>query len=213
MLLLILFVIGFFGARSYKAGHTPVQTSTEQDPAITTVGTVSPTEAQTHIIGNISAPYTLIYFFDYDCPHCKEAFASLATQVAPYKNLRVIVRQFPLSSIHPTAFKKAVLAECLVTKGYDFFALSTHMFNKQTVSASTLKAADLGVKNQTDISTCLDNEEAQARVLASQRGGMNVGLYTTPSVFLFKGGVPVAQMNYATPLSLDKLLRSYVQKD
>jgi thiol:disulfide interchange protein DsbC len=61
--------------------------------------------AQDRIVINPSGKTVVYMFTEPDCPYCKEARKKLNTYTGEY---RVIVKHFPLESIHSEAKKKAI---------------------------------------------------------------------------------------------------------
>ena len=71
-----------------------------------------PVNSKDHIQGNKNAPLELVEYGDYQCPHCGRAYPIIkAVQEAMGDNLKFVFRNFPLSEVHPDAFKAAVAAE------------------------------------------------------------------------------------------------------
>jgi len=68
------------------------------------------------VIGNPDAPITIIEFTDFQCPFC----ARFHTQTLPLifeeyieqGKVKLVVRDFPIQSIHPNAVPAAVASEC-----------------------------------------------------------------------------------------------------
>jgi protein-disulfide isomerase len=48
------------------------------------------------VLGNPKGDVTLVEMFDYNCVYCRQALPDLATLMAEDKNLRVILKQFPI---------------------------------------------------------------------------------------------------------------------
>ena len=66
---------------------------------------------------NLSGPYTLVEFTDYECPPCRKLATALPNLIASYKGkLRFVVRQLPLP-MHKNAFSAACAAEAAREQG------------------------------------------------------------------------------------------------
>jgi thioredoxin family protein len=63
-----------------------------------------PVRASDHVRGDSNAPVTVIEYADFQCPYCQQMHAALQTAVQEGR-IRWVYRHFPLSSIHPLAFK------------------------------------------------------------------------------------------------------------
>jgi Thioredoxin len=75
-----------------------------------------PVRASDHIRGDSNAPVTVVEYADFQCPYCQQMHAALQTAVQEGR-IRWVYRHFPLSSIHPLAFKEAEAAECAGAQG------------------------------------------------------------------------------------------------
>ena len=71
--------------------------------------------------GNKNAKVVLIEFSDFECPFCakfhKETFPKINEEFISTGNVKFIVRDFPLESIHANAFKAAQVAKCAADQG------------------------------------------------------------------------------------------------
>jgi protein-disulfide isomerase len=71
--------------------------------------------------GNKDAKVTLVEFTDYQCPFCSRHFRDAMPQIdndyVKTANIRYVLREFPLASIHPLAFKAAEAANCSGEQG------------------------------------------------------------------------------------------------
>ena len=57
----------------------------------------------------------LVEFADLQCPHCKDAQATMDKLVQDFPQARVVYENFPLASIHPFATRAA--GRCLCAQG------------------------------------------------------------------------------------------------
>lgn len=51
------------------------------------------------VIGNPDGKITVVEFFDYQCPFCRRAHASVAQLIAANPDVRVLVKQFPIKDV------------------------------------------------------------------------------------------------------------------
>jgi len=63
--------------------------------------------------GPADAPVTIVEFSDLQCPHCKDAQATMDRLAKDFPNARVVYQSFPLVEIHPFAFKAAGYGYCV----------------------------------------------------------------------------------------------------
>src|SRR6478735_1019677 len=78
---------------------------------------VSAPSAKDHIVGSPDAPVVLIEYSDFQCPYCQLIYPTLKSIVAA-SNGKVawVMRNFPLTSIHPEANPAANAAECITAQ-------------------------------------------------------------------------------------------------
>ncbi len=59
--------------------------------------------------GNQQAPVTVVEFFDYNCPHCRDAFPKLMNLIDTHANVRIVFKEFPIFD-GSDEFAKAAMA-------------------------------------------------------------------------------------------------------
>lgn len=76
-------------------------------------------------LGSPKAPVTIVEFTDFQCPFCgrraTETFPLLRAKYIATGKVRYVVRDFPLSQIHPFALPAARAARCAGAEGTDKF--------------------------------------------------------------------------------------------
>lgn len=81
--------------------------------------------------GNANAKVTLVEFSDFQCPYCLQAFPTVNQIMETYgDNVKLIYKQFPLTSIHPYAQKAAEAALCAKEQG-KFYEYHDKLFGSQ----------------------------------------------------------------------------------
>jgi protein-disulfide isomerase len=85
-----------------------------------------------HIFGSPSAPVTLVEYADFECPRCYQTyFAVRELQESLGDRLRVVFRNFPLTTIHPHAQRAAEAVEASGAQGR-FWQMHDALFEHQT---------------------------------------------------------------------------------
>jgi len=137
-------------------------------------------------VGNASAPVTIVEFSDYQCPYCGRVEPTIKRLRATYGDkLRFVWKDFPLTQIHPQAFKAGEAAHCAGDQG-KYWELHDVLFNnQQALMPGDLKkhAADLGL-NAEQFNQCLDSSKYGERVRDGVSEGGELGVNSTPTIFI-----------------------------
>jgi len=68
--------------------------------------------------GAADAQVTIVECVDYECPYCVQQEPALKRVLQTYPSqVKVVCKNLPLMDIHPTAKKRAVVAECMAEQG------------------------------------------------------------------------------------------------
>jgi protein-disulfide isomerase len=152
--------------------------------------------------GPTNAPVMIVEFSDLQCPHCKEANPTIERLLKEDPNIRFISQNFPLPS-HNWAAKAAEYADCVAGASKDaYWKFVDGVFAAQEqITADNaddkLKGiADSSGVNGADIAACAAKPDTQARVEASVQLGKDLGVNSTPTIFVNGRPVGVASNNY-----------------
>jgi protein-disulfide isomerase len=137
-------------------------------------------------IGPSSAPVTLVEFSDFQCPFCQRVAPTLKQVKQTYGDkVRVVWKDFPLTQIHPQAFKAGEAAHCAADQG-KFWEYHDRLFaNQQALQPTDLKkhAADLGL-DAAAFGACLDSSKHGERVRDGVAEGSRLGVNSTPTIYV-----------------------------
>jgi protein-disulfide isomerase len=137
-------------------------------------------------VGSATAPITVIEFSDYQCPYCGRVEPTLRRLRAAYGDkIRFVWKDFPLTQIHPQAFKAGEAAHCAGDQG-KYWELHDVLFNKQSeLQLDDLKrhALTLGL-NADAFNQCLDSSKYAERVRDGVSEGGQLGVNSTPTIFI-----------------------------
>ena len=165
-------------------------------------------------IGDANAPITLVEFSDFQCPYCK-GFVSTINRLKEShgKQVRIVYRQYPIPSLHPSAIKAAEASLCANEQG-KFWELHDLMFAEQdklTVSELKEKAARLKL-NKSKFDNCMDIGRYVEQVQNDMKEGQRAGVTGTPALFI--NGLPVegGAVSYETLVKLIEKELARVQK-
>jgi protein-disulfide isomerase len=159
------------GAVSPAPTPSGVEVSADDDPAV----------------GPIDAPVLIVEFTDYQCSYCASFARETLRQILDNygDQVRFVVRDFPILSMHPQAQKAAQAAQCANDQGR-FWEYHDLLFqNQQALDASSLEdyaqQLDLEVAAFT---TCLDSDRYLAEVQHDLTDGQSYGVNGTPTFFI-----------------------------
>ncbi len=144
------------------------------------------------VAGDENAPVVIVEFSDFQCPFC-ERFAgeTLSEIIETYINtgkVKLVLRDFPLSSIHPEAQKAAEAAECADNQDM-YWEYHDILFEKRLdwsgVGVPKFKeyAVELGLDTQA-FNDCLDLDIHKDEVLNDLKAGQSLGVTGTPTFFI-----------------------------
>jgi protein-disulfide isomerase len=137
-------------------------------------------------LGGSGAAVTLIEFSDFQCPFCARVVPTLKQVHAAYGDrVQIVWKDFPLTSIHPLAFKAAEAGQCAREQN-KFWEYHDQLFaNQQALEPESLKkyavAAGLDAPK---FNACLDSAKFASRVQGQIEAGNELGVSSTPSIFI-----------------------------
>ena len=159
-------------------------------------------------LGKKGAPITLVEFSDFQCPYCQAAAPVLKQVAEKFPNeVLIVYRQYPITSIHPFAFKAAEASLCANEQG-KFWEMHDAMFQDQkklTVSDLKATARRLGVDGK-KFDTCLDTGRHVERVQNDMAEATRINANGTPAMFINGTYVEGGSVPFST-------LESLIQKE
>ncbi len=141
------------------------------------------------VMGDAKARIAIIEFSDYQCPFCLRHFRNtmpkLIEDYIDTGKVKYVLRDFPLTSIHPEAFAAAMAARCAGDQGKykemhdQFFAKQPSLKQADWVAHAKVVGLDLGVFNE-----CMDSKKYEAAVAEDMKTGIAAGVSGTPTFFI-----------------------------
>ncbi len=232
-LLLALLIIGGFlyftgGNKNSGSGNNVVQQPPTQAPP-SQPSQVKVSIDDDPILGDKNAKVTVIEFSDYQCPFCRkfwtETFHQLKKDYIDTGKVKFILRDFPLSSIHPAAEPAAEAAECAreVGKGDDaYWKMHEKIFQEgnkldggDPINGPVKGTAQFGPEDLKkwakelgyDIGSCLDSGKYKSEVAKDEADGSSYGVQGTPSFFVNGKQLSGAQPYSAFQAAIDAELK------
>ncbi len=139
------------------------------------------------VLGPDEAPITIIEFSDFECPYCRRWHAEVWPQIqAAYPDqVRLVYRDFPLTTIHANATPAAAAANCAGEQNtyWEYNELLFSMELGLSESAYHQYASDLGLDMEA-FSECLDSGRQNEEVQRDYEFAVNLGVRSTPTFFI-----------------------------
>jgi protein-disulfide isomerase len=180
-----------------------------------------------NVLGSPTAPATLVYFGDLECPICKEfTLGALPTLIQKYVRtgkLKIEYRNLETATREPETFKTqqiAALAAGKQNKGWYFIELFYHEQGQEDSEYVTEKylqelAQQVPGLNLATWTADRDDPEFTNTITTDAQAANNAGFTGTPSFQIGKSGGPVQKLEYTTlkepsdfESAIDKVLKS-----
>lgn len=209
VLLPLAFVLGLsvgylFWGRGYEAvpvrqaaaAQINVEASNESSASQSSEQSPAPTQEITRYdvpvdddpsIGPADAAITIIEFSDFECPYCRkwhdEVYPRLMETFAG--QVRLVYRDFPLTSIHQNAAAAALAADCANEQGayWEYHDKLFSMERGLSSEAYQEYAQDLGLDTG-KFDECLQDEKYKDEVDADFEFAARLGVRSTPTFFI-----------------------------
>jgi protein-disulfide isomerase len=199
--------VGGIAARTAPTSAQAAEAVPSTVPAVDTLPRLISTEGRPSW-GPPNARVTIVEFTDYQCPYCRQHYA---TTLKPLRQLfgdsvRYVIRNFPIASLHPDAEGAAVAAECAFAQG-KFWEYHDRLFESAVLDSTVLRriARDVGLDGRR-FEECLRSPEPMARVQRDLADGIAAGVKGTPGFFIngrmMEGAVPFAVFGVAIEKAL-----------
>lgn len=185
------------GTQAAQAQSQPSQQAAQAAAPQAPSGPVKVSVADEPVLGQKSAPVTLVEFVDYECPFCKrfidQTFSDIKKNYIDTGKVKVIMRNFPLS-FHQNAHKESQAALCARDQGGDsiYYKFHDEIFKRTTSNGTGLAldqlpkiANDLGIDGS-KLQGCLDSDKYKAKVDQDISEGTKAGVSGTPAFFVGK---------------------------
>ena len=166
-------------------------------------------------LGSRQAAVTIVAYSDFQCPFCARVEPTLKEIHQTYGDkVRIVWKDFPLTTIHPQAFKAAEASHCAAEQKR-YWEYHDRLFADQArMSVDDLKghAAALGL-DQSAFASCLDSSRYTARVQTSLETGARLGVEATPTLLINGRTVSGAQpMEVFAGIIDEELARAAVER-
>jgi len=136
--------------------------------------------------GDANAAVTIIEFTDFQCAACGAMYPVMEDVLKTYGNrVRFVVRDFPLTTLHPNAFRAAQAASAANAQGKFWEYIDILFRNQSTLDPDSLKkyATQIGLdRKRFDLEFESGNNDADIR--RDIEDGETCGVEGTPTIFI-----------------------------
>ena len=139
-------------------------------------------------IGPADAPVVAIQFTDYSCPSCARGSKLIQELVTKYSpRLKVVVRNLPMTNMHPNAMNLATAAEAAKLQG-KFWEMHDKFYDNQEDASSNIRnyARSLGL-DMKQFDKDRDSKQVLDAVEADMSLAARFGINSTPCYVVFNG--------------------------
>lgn len=168
------------------------------------------------VIGNPDAPITIIEFTDFQCPFC----ARFHTQTLPLileeyieqGKVKLVIRDFPIQSIHPNAVPASVASECANEQGkvkemHDMLFYNQNQWSGQETADALSLFSQYATEIQLDqeiFDSCLTSGKYIEEIENDLNDGREYGVSGTPGFFIGNDQIGFVQLKGAQPFDVFK---------
>lgn len=170
--------------------------------------------------GPADAKVTMVVFSDFECPLCKEEAKSLRENLPKTfpKDVRVVLKDFPLEVIHPWARPAAIAGRCVYRMNpaafwdyHDWIYDHQSEITPDNLKSKVLEFAKTKNLDVGQLGSCIDTKATEAEVDQNIAEGRALGVDATPTMFI-NGRRLIGQIQWP---SLEQVIRfelDYKQK-
>ena len=162
--------------------------------------------------GQADAVITLVEYSDYQCPFCKrhmlQTHPQIASEYIDQGKVKYVMREFPLTSLHPRAVAASLAALCARDQGKYWEMHDVLFANQKKMTDDDIKgyASEAGLDIDTFVS-CMDAGKYNEQVQSDLTEGRGLGITGTPSFAL--GLTAPADSNQVKVMKVVRGARSY----
>ena len=132
------------------------------------------------LLGNSDATVTMFEYSDYQCPFCSrhatKVLPKIVEQYVDSGKLKIVMREFPIESIHPRAFAASLTALCAGDQGKYWEMHDLIFTNQKSLSDDDFKAhAETLGMDTAAFEACLADENSSRRIRVELQEGQRVG--------------------------------------
>ncbi len=141
--------------------------------------------------GPEDARVTVVEYFDFQCPSCRQLHQTFRAIMPNYPQVRFVFKDFPLTQVHPWAMTAAIAGRCAYEQNPEgFWKLHDSIFdNQQVISPENAWQKMVDFAGQAGLDTnaltaCMARPQADQAVMDNVKEGQALKVANTPTVFV-----------------------------
>lgn len=155
--------------------------------------------------GNKDGDVTVVEFFDYNCPYCRQAFKDLLQLMQEDKNVRVVLKEFPILGEASQKAALAALAARKQGKYMEFHQALLEAKGRITESSLLTTAESIGLDVE-QLKKDMESQDVKTALEKNMEVGIRLGINGTPT-FIFNDQVVPQVLPYDAMKGLISKLR------
>ncbi len=168
------------------------------------------------VIGNPDAPITIIEFTDFQCPFCArfhiQTLPLILEEYIEQGKVKLVIRDFPIQSIHPNAVPASVASECANEQGkvkemHDMLFYNQNQWSGQETADALSLFSQYATEIQLDqeiFDSCLTSGKYIEEIENDLNDGREYGVSGTPGFFIGNDQIGFVQLKGAQPFDVFK---------
>jgi protein-disulfide isomerase len=156
--------------------------------------------ASSPVVGNAKGDVTVIEFFDYNCGYCKRAFGDLARLVDRDKQVKLIMKEFPILSKGSEEAAKVALAARMQGKYWEFHRAMIEAPG-QASEATSLRIAEKLNLDMAKLKKDMGSAEVKKEIDDTRALAAKLGIQGTPHFLVGDRIIPGAPENLFEQMS------------
>jgi protein-disulfide isomerase len=138
--------------------------------------------------GPKDAEHEIVMFEDFGCPYCKMAQATITDIKNLRPDIKISLRDFPITELHPNSIKAAQASRCIWRQGDTdiYFKYRGLLFSRQNQHDELSLAAmayEVGASGSA-FNLCMKQQGVVSRINQSILDAESVGVQATPTMFV-----------------------------
>lgn len=129
---------------------------------------------------------TVYIFSEYECPYCKTLNDNISLIKDEIKEVKLVYKHLPLTTIHKNAMVAAIADECYMSQRKDV-GFKSYIFTHQERIAQIdwmKEVESLGIQNLSEFKDCFSGQESKSIILNDMEEAKKLGITSVPSILV-----------------------------